>query len=722
MTDAQTITRFLRTFTRDQDPELFLVLASRNAHTTERVYRRFLVSNLQEAIEWAILQDEANFDVFYKTALLKPDSIRMIKENFQDEVVWLWADLDEMRPETLPAVPTFLIESSPGRYQALWRLNAPTDKYLAERYCRALSVFGDASGWDIGQELRIPGTRNFKYAEAPTVAVVGFSGESIVDVQMLDQLGIVPVDTFSGDLESGPDGLPEPWDGITPPYAIEEMATPRKRSLALWSSLNRLKDEGWTANDAFQMMWWSPQNKYRLDGRSPRDLWRDVAKCWAQMKEHEADLEISIPQKQPTRDLGEIHTIGWWPHLCQLAIETFRGPTLFNDETIALMFLSGFSASFPQITIQGGNLGLWTMLLARQASGKSTLIQNISEMVHSISPALNIVTSGSPEGIMEKVAEGPSLLAYEEYSEQLKQMARKDGYAQTNKEVYSRMFDGASLGHATRRSAIQAEKTFAVMMASTNVDTWRQYGDPEDMANGYLSRFIVIADNLERRSINRSALSGDLERLRIATHERVSLANGTSKVELSHIGASHTEDLVRVHQLVPGIDTSAGDLIMLEYQAELEALWQPEGDLDELERGAAYDVPPGRTLTKARKLAALLELCEMHPQVYGEVMFVRDRNTKLAVELANRSMIWAQRSIDWLSESTEKKYVDRIIARLEKEYPEWVRPWDVAVNIRGLRAEEVKRLLKTLQDSGMVEMKRVSRENGQTSELWRVSK
>ncbi len=725
--DGDVIGRFLRAFTKDQSPTELLVLASRDPETQYRSYRRFLVASVETAAQWCIAEANDGNDVYYKTALIKPDSTRMVKEGFQDKVLWLWADLDAMDPATLPVTPTFLILSSPGRYQALWRLTQGQDKWDAERWCRALARFGDASGWDIGQELRVPGTINYKYEDKPVVLVQQYTQDSLVTFELLENRGLVSVDTPGDILEGGPDGLPEPWDGPVPDYAAQVLAFSfnpdgEGRSGALWSVLNQLRDEGWTANDAFQMMWWSPLNKFRMDGRPPRDLWRDVANCWRKPRVESNQIRIAKLEPVHKVDLSQIHKIGWWPALCQIAIDTFRGPTLFSDEVIVLMFLSSYSVTFPQLRVQGSNVGLWTLLLGKQAAGKSTLIQGLSTMCLDAMPSLNIVTSGSPEGIMEMVSTGPTLLSFEEYSEQLKQMAKRDGYAVTNKEVYQRMFDGAPLGHATRKKGITAGSTFAVMTASTNVDTWRKYGDPEDMANGYLSRFVVLADNLVDRSINRNHLGRQLELLRAAVRERVSLAMGVVNVELSNMSPSTTPDTLGVGPLIPGYEISEGDYLFLEYQNQLESLWEKSFDLDERSAASAFDVPPGRTLTKARKIAALLELAEQSPQVYGDALYVRDRNTRLAIELANRSMLWAQRAIDWLQESKEKDYVDRILNTLGNAHPEWMRPWDIAVRLRGLRAFEVKSLLRTLHESGLVEMQRVKRENGQTSELWRLSK
>lgn len=101
---------------------------------------------------------------------------------------WLWADLDEIHPTAaakLGLMPTIAVESSPGRYQGLWRLSRPLNAKPLERLNRALSYALDADkgGWDLTQVLRIPGTRNFKYPEAPVVRLLWHREELVYDAR-----------------------------------------------------------------------------------------------------------------------------------------------------------------------------------------------------------------------------------------------------------------------------------------------------------------------------------------------------------------------------------------------------------------------------------------------------------------------------------------------------------------------------------------------------------
>jgi hypothetical protein len=72
--------------------------------------------------------------------------------------------------EGLPR-PTAILESSPGRLQMWWRLDSEVAPEIGEELNRRLAyaMGADKSGWDLTELLRVPGTRNHKYPERPTV-------------------------------------------------------------------------------------------------------------------------------------------------------------------------------------------------------------------------------------------------------------------------------------------------------------------------------------------------------------------------------------------------------------------------------------------------------------------------------------------------------------------------------------------------------------------------
>jgi hypothetical protein len=94
---------------------------------------------------------------------------------------WLFADLDHVDPSTCiraGLTPTLCWQSSPGRFQALWRMTRHVKPQSLERLNRMLTyaVGADKGGWDLTQVLRVPGTRNHKYPGAPRVKLLFADG------------------------------------------------------------------------------------------------------------------------------------------------------------------------------------------------------------------------------------------------------------------------------------------------------------------------------------------------------------------------------------------------------------------------------------------------------------------------------------------------------------------------------------------------------------------
>lgn len=77
---------------------------------------------------------------------------------------YAWCDIDEADPEQFKPPPGVLWESSPDRYQGLWRFNRPLRPKRAERLSKYLTYEfgGDPNGWSVTKVLRIPGTFNHK--------------------------------------------------------------------------------------------------------------------------------------------------------------------------------------------------------------------------------------------------------------------------------------------------------------------------------------------------------------------------------------------------------------------------------------------------------------------------------------------------------------------------------------------------------------------------------
>jgi len=122
----------------------------------------------EDAAEQVITLSESGHDVWHCAHLLT--ARRRVKEHAAS-VAALYVDGDGAKvPDNLPQ-PTGVVRSSPGREQLYWRLCMPIPPETGEGLNRRLAYAtgADKSGWDLTQLLRPPGTRNYKYPDAPVV-------------------------------------------------------------------------------------------------------------------------------------------------------------------------------------------------------------------------------------------------------------------------------------------------------------------------------------------------------------------------------------------------------------------------------------------------------------------------------------------------------------------------------------------------------------------------
>jgi hypothetical protein len=110
-------------------------------------------------------------DVYLTVNTLKPDAKRRTKADVET-IRHLYLDIDKGGDAALDKVllhpdvpkPHSVLETSPGKYQVLWRVENFSAQH-AETVTRGLArKFGaDAGVWDSARVLRLPGFRNHKY-------------------------------------------------------------------------------------------------------------------------------------------------------------------------------------------------------------------------------------------------------------------------------------------------------------------------------------------------------------------------------------------------------------------------------------------------------------------------------------------------------------------------------------------------------------------------------
>lgn len=207
---------------------------------------------------------------------------------------WLWADLDEVHPTEAARIgllPTVAIESSPGRYQALWELDHYLRPPQLEKLNRGLSyaLNADRSGWDLTQVLRIPGTRNFKYQDAPLVRALWIN-DMVYDPRAVWKIvkGLIPAAE-----------LVKATDVVIPRKAIPAKAkallrTPSdqvvdgERSHRMWELECMLAESGLDEDEIFELVWNCRWNKWAGINTGRDRLKREIRKAMGKVARDQA--------------------------------------------------------------------------------------------------------------------------------------------------------------------------------------------------------------------------------------------------------------------------------------------------------------------------------------------------------------------------------------------------------------------------------------------------
>lgn len=240
------------------------------------------VNTAARRIRSAVRDEE---DLYFSVAMFKGSKRRL------DCVLptkWLWADLDTVHPSDcirLGVTPTVCWQSSPGRYQALWELTGKLKPESTEKLNRMLTyaVGADRSGWDLTQVLRVPGTKNFKYRDAPKVTMVKLQGPVYDPADLLRKIKIIlPPDYQSTDAVAK---VPIERRDTVPPRALQLINTPAdrvvegERSSQLWLLECLLAESGWDEEEIFACVWDTAWNKWKDVGTGPDRLRREVRKA-----------------------------------------------------------------------------------------------------------------------------------------------------------------------------------------------------------------------------------------------------------------------------------------------------------------------------------------------------------------------------------------------------------------------------------------------------------
>lgn len=477
-------------------------------------------------IEEFIVLNSPTKDIYFCVNLLK--AAKRKKENCLPTNV-LWADLDEVNPSNLKIIPPVQIESSPGRFQALWRLSVKLDPWLAEEYSKriAYSTGADKSGWDLTQLLRVPFTTNFKYSERPTVMLLQAASTTLAPLlfEMLPQVEI------EHDNEISIPDIPKLEELVDPASILYKFSTKTKKaaftavytqtpgeqqdwSKTLWKLIHMCLEMGMDEYEVFSVARSSPCNKYGRDNRPQSHLWREVIKAKRSQEKilflTKDFTPLSMPQlvDEPASETF-IETYRDWAEEATDAIPEFH-------DLCAAIMLSCVASNSVRLETSYGPMApnLWGMILGDSTlSRKTTAMQMVMNILQTIDPDMVLATDGSAEGLLTGLETRPnrtSLFFRDELSGFFDSINRKD-YLAGMPETLTALYDVPPIyQRRLRKEIIRIESPIFIFLGGGVKDKIYETLREEYVLSGFLPRFLVVTGNTDVDKLRRTGPANDI--------------------------------------------------------------------------------------------------------------------------------------------------------------------------------------------------------------------
>lgn len=511
----------------------------------------------------------------------------------------VWADLEHCTPDKIEIPPQCVLESSPGRFQAIWRLDKKIDPEQAEDYSKRIAykyadLGVDKSGFDLTQLLRVPGTINYKYdglAVVPEVRLVT-NFTALLAPGVFEQLDIVET-TDNGDVVDMPEiaALPNP-DYVVYEFRSKLQTTAFVRlyegepgedwSQDLWALENICIEAGMTPEETFAVCINAACNKYKRDGRPISHLWKEILK---------ADLQ----QKKILGAFGEYSPLHM-PQLLTEAESDVVGNSIIHDymewagqatdavpeyhELACAMLLSSLMASGLHVKVDWGRIipNLWGLLLGDTTlTRKTTAADMAMDFLIDIDPEIIVASDGSPEGILTAVSHRPKMTSvfYRDEIAGLFEMMQKREYLAGIHETFTKMYDVPKhWPKQLRRETIILESPVFVFFGAGILNKAYSLMSEQFITSGFIPRFLVVTGYV------------DMDRVRVTGPPKAQNTDKRNELKLlfSHLYNTYTTATIEVE---------AGNS-SFEMEREVEAIltdnaWIKAAEVEQTLVQTAYD-------------------------------------------------------------------------------------------------------------------------------------
>jgi Protein of unknown function (DUF3987) len=423
----------------------------------------------------------------------------------------LWADLDDAPTRDLP--PQILIQSSPGKFQGIWRISVEMPPYQAEDYSHRIAhhLNADSSGWDLTQLLRVPFTKNFKYMSVPLVQIE-FASELAIPPLVFEKLQ--PVETEPDQYYELPSELPDVEQilykyrgtlkqGFQANYSYEP-AENDDWSKFLWRLIHECLEAGMEADEAFVVASSAPSNKYARDKRPPEHLWREVLKAQIQQKKITPLLDHAWTLKMP--ELVSEPATG-------TIIDTYRdwaknatdAVVQFHDLACMVLLSAIVSGSLRVKTSYSPTSGMapniWGLILGDSSlTRKTTAMTMAVDFLIPLESEMVVATDASPEGLLSAISGRPNKVSmfYKDEVSGFFEMMNKREYMSGMGEVLASLYDVPEFRHyKLRKEVIRIESPAFIFFGGGVKDSVFRAVNENFILSGFLPRFLVASGDTD---------------------------------------------------------------------------------------------------------------------------------------------------------------------------------------------------------------------------------
>lgn len=471
--------------------------------------------DLDSALDY-IEESVPQYNLYFCAQLLTRQQRR---KEYVEKVAQVWADLDPCHPKKLLVSPTIAWESSPNRYQAIWRLEEAIDGYDAELLSHRIAYHHrmdgvDQSGWDRTQLLRIPFTTNFKYGPP-------YPEGKIIDARP----GHYRVEDFSvyepipGEVSLNGRSMPREGPsgaevlaanrGRIPDFVVrlfnEEPDETRKEGWSgpLWALIKECIERNLTLEETFAIARDAACNKYERDGRPAEALWRDIYKAHAQETAHTQAILATTPKPSELLDPNYKQPDSFIERYINWAREQTDAPAIYHQ---AGAFMALSTALCDKIVLptmdkpEGEILNLWFMILADTTITRKTTTMNMAtRLLEEVIPDAVATNEATLEGLWEVMAARagkPSIFKRDEFSGMLEMALKKEYYSGLFEHLCG-LYDGTTVRRNLARNTIKINDPRFIMFVGGARSQIYALLDEKLIRSGFFPRFLFFSGSTD---------------------------------------------------------------------------------------------------------------------------------------------------------------------------------------------------------------------------------